>query len=306
LPLRAPSVPACLGSLIRVDGSGASIGRVDASYPLPMAKSCTEAQRCRSWRARAPGWCADTSGFAEGRAARAPVRQRAARCRHSGRACARLAHGHALQSPAFVHGWKRTSAAMDSPLWRCELSLEGAAGDRRARREDHRARSSQVAWPNSPPVGHWAGVRLSPDGRTLLAQWSAECETPQAFLVTRGTGSVRRLGGAADDSIALGWASDGRALVHFPTGVCGAPTAAVRVSMPSTVDGFASSSRRHDAQRWRCGAASSALRKRRRRRRGRTRLLAAHPRHPLARAAAHRPPLAARPARQRSHPARQG
>jgi len=75
--------------------------------------------------------------------------------------------------------------------------------------------------PNSPPVGHWAGVRLSPDGRTLLAQWSAECETPQAFLVTRGTGSVRRLGGAADDSIALGWASDGRALVHFPTSVCG-------------------------------------------------------------------------------------
>jgi hypothetical protein len=75
--------------------------------------------------------------------------------------------------------------------------------------------------PNIVPVGHWAGVRLSPDGRTLLAQWSAECETPQVFLVTRRTGSVRRLGGAADDSIALGWTSDGRALVHFPAGVCG-------------------------------------------------------------------------------------
>jgi hypothetical protein len=75
--------------------------------------------------------------------------------------------------------------------------------------------------PNIAPVGHWAGVRLSPDGRTLLAQWSAECETPQAFLVSRRTGSVRRFGGAADDSIALGWTSDGRALVHFPTGVCG-------------------------------------------------------------------------------------
>jgi len=75
--------------------------------------------------------------------------------------------------------------------------------------------------PNIPPAGHWAGVRLSPDGRTLLGQWSAECETPQVFLVTRRTGSVRRPGGAADNSIALGWTSDGRALLHFPTGVCG-------------------------------------------------------------------------------------
>jgi hypothetical protein len=75
--------------------------------------------------------------------------------------------------------------------------------------------------PNTPPIGHWVGVQLSPDGRTLLAQWSAECETPQAFLVSRRTGTVRRLGGAADGSIALGWTSDGRALIHFPMGVCG-------------------------------------------------------------------------------------
>jgi hypothetical protein len=75
--------------------------------------------------------------------------------------------------------------------------------------------------PNSPPVGHWAGVRVSPDGGTLLAQWSAECETRQVFLVSRRTGSVWRLGGAADESIALGWTRDGRALVHFPAGVCG-------------------------------------------------------------------------------------
>jgi len=75
--------------------------------------------------------------------------------------------------------------------------------------------------PTTPAVGHWAAVRLSPDGRTLLAQWSAECETPQAFLVTRRTGSVRRLGGTADNSIALGWTSRARALVHFPMGVCG-------------------------------------------------------------------------------------
>jgi len=75
--------------------------------------------------------------------------------------------------------------------------------------------------PNTSPIGHWAGVQLSPDRRTLLAQWSAECETPQAFLVSRRTGSALRLGGAADDSIALGWSNDGRALIHFPSGVCG-------------------------------------------------------------------------------------
>jgi hypothetical protein len=75
--------------------------------------------------------------------------------------------------------------------------------------------------PNIGPVGHWAGVRLSPDRRSLLVQWSAECESPQVFLVTRATGSMRRVGGAADESIALGWTRDGRALVHFPTGVCG-------------------------------------------------------------------------------------
>ncbi len=75
--------------------------------------------------------------------------------------------------------------------------------------------------PNVAPVGHWAGIRLSPDGRSLLAQWSAECETPVAFLVSRGTGRVRRLGGEADESIGLAWTTDGRALVFFPTGVCG-------------------------------------------------------------------------------------
>jgi hypothetical protein len=75
--------------------------------------------------------------------------------------------------------------------------------------------------PNTSPIGHWVGVQLSPDGRTLLAQWSAECETPQAFLVSRRTGTVRRLGGAEDNSIALGWTNNGRALIHFPTGLCG-------------------------------------------------------------------------------------
>lgn len=75
--------------------------------------------------------------------------------------------------------------------------------------------------PNTPPVGHWAGVRVSPDGRMLLAQWSAECETPQAFVVARTGRSLVRIGGAAEESIALGWTRDGLPVVYFPSGVCG-------------------------------------------------------------------------------------
>jgi hypothetical protein len=75
--------------------------------------------------------------------------------------------------------------------------------------------------PNTPPVGHWAGVQLSPDGRSVLAQWSAECESPQAYLIDRRTRSMRRLGAVADESLGLGWTRDRSAVVYFPSGVCG-------------------------------------------------------------------------------------
>jgi hypothetical protein len=79
---------------------------------------------------------------------------------------------------------------------------------------------SVIARPRSR-AGHWVAVWPSPDGRTLLAQWSAECETPVAYLVTRKTGHVRVLGAASDESVALGWSGPRTALVHFPRGVCG-------------------------------------------------------------------------------------
>jgi hypothetical protein len=70
-------------------------------------------------------------------------------------------------------------------------------------------------------VGHWAWAALSPDGSTLLAQWSAECEVPIAFFAPAAGGEPRVVSGEDDwaespTSIALGWTTDGRAIVLFP------------------------------------------------------------------------------------------
>jgi hypothetical protein len=79
--------------------------------------------------------------------------------------------------------------------------------------------------PGQPVVGHWRWVAESPDGGTLLAQWSAECEIPVAFFVSAEGGKPRavardRYGPAT--STALGWTSDGRAIVELPSSACGA------------------------------------------------------------------------------------
>jgi hypothetical protein len=75
-------------------------------------------------------------------------------------------------------------------------------------------------------IGFWRSVRLSPDGLTLLAQWSGECEVPIAFFVDVGDRQPRPVTGErrwynAPESIAVGWARDGRARVKLPQGACG-------------------------------------------------------------------------------------
>jgi len=65
-------------------------------------------------------------------------------------------------------------------------------------------------------VGHWVRAEFSPSGDAILAQWSAECEVPVAYLVS---GGVSRAYGA--ESVALGWLPGGEALIHFPNGPCG-------------------------------------------------------------------------------------
>jgi hypothetical protein len=76
-------------------------------------------------------------------------------------------------------------------------------------------------------VGHWAWAALSPNGKTILAQWSAECEVPIAFLVDIRVGNPRPITGEKDwakapVSVALGWTTDGRAIAFLPKGpACG-------------------------------------------------------------------------------------
>jgi hypothetical protein len=62
----------------------------------------------------------------------------------------------------------------------------------------------------------------SPNGRWILAQWSGECEVTQAYLINARTGQRHAvaLGGVASN--AIGWASDGRAVVGLPVAPCGA------------------------------------------------------------------------------------
>ncbi len=74
--------------------------------------------------------------------------------------------------------------------------------------------------------GSWNWAELSPDGSTLLAQGSLECETPEAYFIPARGGSPTLATGdrklaQAPESLARGWLPDGRALVHLPKGACG-------------------------------------------------------------------------------------
>ena len=103
-----------------------------------------------------------------------------------------------------------------------------ASPTRRAieRVRDGRVERVAVADPPGAVVGHWRWAALSPDGSTLLAQWSAECEVPFAFLVPATGGLPRLVTGEsrledAPESEALGWTTDGEPIVRLPKGICG-------------------------------------------------------------------------------------
>jgi hypothetical protein len=74
-------------------------------------------------------------------------------------------------------------------------------------------------------VGHWDDAWLSPDGQTILGQWSSECEVRFAFLLPATGGRLRVVTGERDwrrspESIARGWTPDGWARVVLPKGFC--------------------------------------------------------------------------------------
>jgi hypothetical protein len=79
--------------------------------------------------------------------------------------------------------------------------------------------------PVGAKVGHWAHAYPSPEGKVLLAQWSAECEVPIAFFVRGRAGAPTPVLGKslrdAPVSVADGWTQDGRAIVEFPAAACG-------------------------------------------------------------------------------------
>ena len=71
-------------------------------------------------------------------------------------------------------------------------------------------------------LGRWQSAQLSPDGKTLLAQWTAECEIPVAFFVPLATRKPRPVAPVRYETVAVAWNADGRAGVFFNGGACGA------------------------------------------------------------------------------------
>ena len=72
--------------------------------------------------------------------------------------------------------------------------------------------------------GYWGGgAELGPDGRTILATFIAECESPTMYFVDLVTGRAYQpqTGGEIRESVGMGWSAAGEAIVNFTTGVCG-------------------------------------------------------------------------------------
>lgn len=76
------------------------------------------------------------------------------------------------------------------------------------------------------PAGWWRSVTLSPDRDRVLAQWSGECEIPEAHLFDARTGVTRTSvlaannDGAAVEAVTLGWAG-GAPIVQLRRAACG-------------------------------------------------------------------------------------
>jgi hypothetical protein len=72
--------------------------------------------------------------------------------------------------------------------------------------------------------GYWSGgPELGPDGRTILATFLAECDSPSMYFVDLVTGRAYQpqTGGEVRESAGMGWSDAGEAIVNFTTGVCG-------------------------------------------------------------------------------------
>jgi len=123
-----------------------------------------------------------------------------------------------VEGPSAVPSCRLTDARIRRELFVCGATvrtvLYGPPGTRPTLRVLARAPGE---------VGHWVWAAFAPRGNAFLAQWSAECEVPVAFLVAGGV--MRPYGGGtmneAPESMALGWLPNGNAVIHFPSGACG-------------------------------------------------------------------------------------
>ena len=88
------------------------------------------------------------------------------------------------------------------------------------------AREPQGAFRHGKEWGAWGEVWLSPDGRTLLAEWLSECDGHYAFFAPADGGVARPVTGERNwrrspPSVPHGWAADGRARVSVFGVDCG-------------------------------------------------------------------------------------
>lgn len=76
--------------------------------------------------------------------------------------------------------------------------------------------SALVTPERAPYPGHgwWERVLPDPRGRTLLAEWSGECEVPFTYLITAGAPTPRRVF-RPEPAVPLGWTQGGLARVKL-------------------------------------------------------------------------------------------
>ncbi len=112
--------------------------------------------------------------------------------------------------------------AAKAPSVRCTHASDGfractvfsAPGQRSALYWYSGSRWVVVRGPLPGKPGWWRRVFAAPDGQTLLAQWSGECEQQSTYLVSAVDGSFRPVfaGHAAE---AIGWTEAGLARVRL-------------------------------------------------------------------------------------------
>ncbi len=97
----------------------------------------------------------------------------------------------------------------------------GLSDERSRIQRRHGASWEIVAGPADGRHGWWRRIVASPDRKTLLAQWSGECEIQSSYLVSTETGKARPIF-RGRESTAAGWSRDGRARVRLPASLYGA------------------------------------------------------------------------------------